>query len=279
MPHYRSFVAFALSAAFAVAAPQEPAKDAPKDAPKAEMLRRDPEAVKLLEAHDALMYYVREEGAKDVAFSLALPVGVLVDMKWMAPDKQTWSGRASPDVGEDIAKRLNLLLSTPSFKEAMDAQVPSFVRTVIGGKESDLYAKDSLELLGPKQLKIVAKNPETASKIKEITATFDEKGRLKLLQIASPLGAVSELEPTYLEHKGKFLVKEFKTVTKSAAGQAQVSTLQNEYVDVGGFMLLSRVTMQSPAAVGAPPAAAEKQELNFSGHKVNSGLTEADFKK
>jgi hypothetical protein len=281
MSQSRALVPFALFVAVAFAAPQEPAKQDPaKPAPAAEPLRRDPEAMKLLAAHDALMYYPREEGLKDLVFTMALPVGVLVDMKWAAPEKLAWTGRPSPEVKPDVAKRLELLLATSAFKDALDAQTPSFVRTMIGGKESDLYAKDRLELLGPKQVKIVAASPETLSKMKEATITFDDQGRLKLVQIASPLGAVSDMEPTYREYKGKYLMKDVKTTTRNAAGAAQTSTLGNEYVEVDGFMLLSKVTMfATTPANGAAPAKEEKQDLHFSGHRPNKGLTDADFKK
>lgn len=253
---------FVLPLAFAVSAVAQESKPA---AP-----RRDAAAVKLLEAHDALVYYPREAGLKDLSCALKLPGDILVDLKWMAPSFEGWSARPAPEAKPEAAKKILIGVQSPAFRADMQAQVPSFLKTLVGEREAARFADDGLELVAERQVRIVAAAPGTKQVLREATATFDERGLLKTLVVTSPVGASSTMEPTYLERNGKFLVKELKTTTPTPSGP-QVTTMQNEYAEVGAYAILKKIVLKN-GPIG-------DQELLFVDHKVDAGLTEADFKK
>jgi hypothetical protein len=253
---------FVLPLAFAVSAAAQESKPA---AP-----RRDAAAVKLLEAHDALMYYPREAGLKDLSCSLKLPGDVLVDLKWKAPSFEGWAVRPAPEAKPEIAKRILIGSQSPEYRAQMQAQVPSYIKTLVGERESVKFAEDGLELVAERQVRIVAVAPGTKQVLREATATFDERGLVKSLSITSPVGAVSTMQSTYLERNGKFLVKEMRITTPTPAGP-QVTNLANEYVDVGAYAILKKIVLKN-GPIG-------DQEHVYVDHKVDAGLTEADFKK
>jgi hypothetical protein len=237
--------------------------------PKTDPPRRDPDAVKKVESHDSAMYVPREAGLKDLAITLHLPIGVLLDLKWKAPDKTAWAVRIPEEVPKKDAERLRITVETEEFRARTDAQVPAFLETIVGGRESTRYAGDGLELVGDK-VKIVAKSQATLAVMKEALLTFDEKGRVVSMSVTSPLGAVSEFSNKFDERDGKSTVKETTITTKTPAGP-QVATVANEYEDVGGFRLLKRFVMKN-----GPQG---DQDLKFSDHKPNGGLKDDDLKK
>ncbi len=216
------------------------------------------------------MYYPREERLKDLSWSLKLQGDVLVDLKWKAPSFEGWAVRPAPEAKPEIAKRILIGSQSPEYRAQMQAQVPSYIKTLVGERESVKFAEDGLELVAERQVRIVAVAPGTKQVLREATATFDERGLVKSLSITSPVGAVSTMQSTYLERNGKFLVKEMRITTPTPAGP-QVTNLANEYVDVGAYAILKKIVLKN-GPIG-------DQEHVYVDHKVDAGLTEADFKK
>lgn len=260
----KAAVAFVLAFAAAAAVAQQPTSR------KSEPPRRDPEAVKRLAAHDALLYVPSEEGLKDLSFTLKHPLDVLVDFRWRAPSSTAWSIRIPERIEKVVADKLRITVASAPFRAEMDAQTPAFVRLMTGERESAKYAEDALEFVAPDKVRIVAHAEATRAVMREATLTFDAAGRVVSGKVTSPLGAVSETATTYLERKGKFVVAELKATTPSPEGP-QTATMTHEYAEVEGFLLLKRLVMKNGLQ--------GDQELEFVDHKPNAGLKDEDFKK
>jgi hypothetical protein len=238
--------------------------------PETQGPRRDQEAVDLLKKHDDASYIPSLEGLKDFTASLTLPAGIVVDFKWKAPDKTGWSARPAADVPEDVAKRLRLRIATPTFRAEIGAQAPSFLTTLLGKSESARFAKDGLEALGENRVRIVAAAPETLAVMREAVAHFGADGLMTKLVVTSPLGDVSEMTSVYEKSiKGKSVVKSMTTTLTRPGRKPHVMTVDNDYVEVGGYVFVKTLTMKNSLQGDV--------KLDFSDHKVDVGLKDEDF--
>ena len=253
----------------AVAVAQTPAPETPE--PKAgPQLRRDAEAVKRLEAYDALQYLPVDAGLKDISFSVALPTGVILDIRWKSPDKVAWTPRLAKEVPKEAERVWLLQFETPKFKAEVDAQVQSFLKSVIGEKTASKYSKDEVRRVAPDQVQIVAVAPETAAMMREATLTFDPRGLVTAIKVVSPVGAVTDMEQSYRAKGDKFLLEQVKMTNPGPTGP-MTTTMKLEYVEVGAYVLVKKMEL---SAEDQKPAA-----LEFSDMKVDQGLKDEDFRK
>lgn len=259
-----SALLFVLTFALGVAAAQQP--EAPKPA---ERPPQDPKAVAMLEKFDSLVYIPRAAGLKDLEFTLKLPVGFNVLVRWKAsPDRARADLVVPEDAPAGIKKQLEIRKSTVEA-DARKQAVPLSV-TQVGEVQRDKYKDDEIVLVAPNQVKIVARSEASKSAFKEHTVTFNDQGLVTLVKVVAPNNFESTIEPTFAESNGKHAYQSIKTTIGR-----QETIVAYEYVSAGSFQFVKKITTTAKGSgdLLAPPP----QSIEFDGFKPNAGIDDAVF--
>jgi len=268
----KSLAAFSIFVLTGLVVGQDP-KPAPATPPAAQVApKQDAAALKLLEKFDSLLYIAQQNGLKDVSFDCSLPIGLVLQVKWKSPDKMAADVVVPADAPAEKKKQLELISST--VKGQAQTYARSFVQLIVGESEGKKRAGDDIALSGENQIKITAVSETSKREFKEEVLTFDERGLVKHIKVTSPMGAVSEIDPTYVEKGGKFLY----TVVTNQFGDATAKTstaMKFDYVDVDGITVISKMTTSGTNAGTAMP----ENVMQFTNHQVNKGIDDAVFGK
>lgn len=255
----RLVVAFVLGCAgFALAQDTEAPK--PPDRP-----RQDAEALKLIERFDSLLYMPRAAGLKDLEFTVRLPGGFDLLVRWKEPDRVKASLAVAADAPADHKKQLELI--APKFEPEAKKHAPSFVSTQIGEPLRDKHKDDELTMIAPGQVKIVARSEASTAQFKEQALSFDDRGLVTRVKVVAPTGLESVILPTFAPLGGRFVYQAMKTTIAK-----EESTVTFEYVEAGGFHMIGTLTTASKSM-------REPQKLVFAGFKPNSGLDDKLFEE
>jgi hypothetical protein len=247
-----TFVLGAFEAAFT----QEPA--APARPPQ------DPKALAMLEKLDSLVYSPRAAGLKDLEFTVKLPVGFHLLLRWKAPNLLRADLVVPPDAPAQIKKQLEL--SKANFEAEARKSAPSFAVTQLGEVLRDKHNGDEISLVAPNEVKIVARSEASKAAFKEQTLTFNEQGLVTRARMTAPNGLENVIEPTFIEKDGKHVYQSLKTTIGK-----QETVAAYEYVNAGTFLMVKKITV---TAKGSPP-----QALEFDGFKANAGIADEVFGK
>ncbi len=252
---------------------QNPATPPATAAPK-----QDPAAVKLLQKHDSLMYVPQENGLKDVAFDIDLPINpertmlLTMQVQWKAPEKVATDVVVPANTPADKKTQLELLL--PTVKTQAKVNAPMMVRVVVGQSELGKRTGDEIVMDGENKVKVTAKSEASKQQFREELLTFDERGLVKSAHVTSPAGGTQDIDMTYTERKGKFFLSEVATKFGDAAS-GTTNTMKFEYADVDGITLVSKTTIIGTQGGKAGP----ETVMQFANYKVNKGIDDSVFTK
>jgi hypothetical protein len=180
-----------------------------QDPPKPSEKRQDPEAVKLVERFDALLYVPRAEALRDLEFATKLPSGHHLVLRWKQPDQIKSELVVPADAPPDRARQLAYVI--PKDQEEAQKHAPRFVDLEIGEVLHQKHKDDDILLVAPNQVKIVARSEATKAVLKEQTLVFDQQGLITQTKIISPTGVESTLAPTYTTWNGKQVYQTLKS--------------------------------------------------------------------
>jgi hypothetical protein len=229
---------------------------------------QDPAAMKLIERFDSIRLVPRAEGLKDLQFTARLPIGIDLAVKWKAPDKLAADLVVPADAPADRAKQLTVMASQKrgEARQMAAPMIPMFLGEIFAETVKD----DEVSLVGPNQVKVVAKSPASRAQFKEQLLTFDDRGLIKSADVTAPTGASSKQEPTFVEVNKKFAYQSVKTTI----GKSE-SSVTFEYAPADGLVLVRKATMSAKGAGPATPP----QVLEFRDVKANAGIDDQVFEE
>lgn len=253
-------VVFMLGCVAAIVAQGSEAPQAPK--------KQDPEALKLIERYDSLLYIPRAAGLKDLEFTTKLPSGHNLVLRWKEPDKKKADLVVPADAPADRARQLAFVI--PKFQDDARKHGPSFIDPLQTGEIlHEKHKDDDITLVAPNQIRIVARSEGSKRMFKEETLTFDDQGLVKQARVVSPAGLESVLEPTFTPWNGKHVYQVLKT---KIGQEEQVVTF--DYGIFDNVMLVKKVVTSAKV-----DGKTREQVLEFFDFKVNTGLDDKLFEE
>lgn len=221
---------------------------------------RDPKAVALLEKADAATYSPKRAGLKDLQYRQTLSnlPGILVDVRWAAPDTSKVDLGAAPDAPAHVRAMIE------AAREPLTRTATLTIDMIVGKDNVATYAEDEISLASEGVVKILARSERSKAVFRENLVTFDARGLPVAMKTIDRDGRTIEMNVIFEAAGALHRVREVKSMTP--VGEV---TMNFEYVEIQGFAFPRRIT----SAGGALPSTQE-----FSEFKVDTGLDPATLK-
>jgi hypothetical protein len=220
---------------------------------------QDPEALKLLDQADALIYSPRRLGLKDLRYVQSVPrqPGVVVEVAWKAPDLARVEPRAEPGRPDHVARIVAVQ------REQLQAEARTILDVVVGKDSREAYQDDEIRLAGPRQIRVLARSDRSRRLFREHLVTYDDRG-LPFRMASETDSGRYEFEVVFTTHDGKWFVREIQSRTPTGP-----MVMEIEMGEFGAWRFPLRIRKTLGTEVTA---------IEFSDYRPDTGLTEADLR-
>ena len=225
--------------------------------------RQDSPAWALFDRADQILYMPALAGLKDLTYQYRLSdtPGIHFVVRWVAPEHTDVRIEVEDDSQRSVAN---------SRGQQLMSRALEICNLVVGRSHRDLYKDDDVTLSGAEAVEVVARSEESRARFSRSVTRFYGNG----LPVSSTqtLGDGREftVDMTFMPGPdGRYLVSRMDATEKGTDGSTRQTAMEFSYVELGGFVLLSKIDGTSEGNSIAQ---------TFDNHRVDQGLRVSDIR-